>query len=289
MIFIMKAKEISFHHSRRAKRKIEIVDLNEIKKWDKMGKFSIKNSKKNMQLLVNKIASGKVNISPLEYLIACYCGNVKAIDIFLEEKKMNDNLTNNSKNYLGKIIDFVDEKGNNGYMLACMNGKLETMKHLEKKGIKSDTINSKGTTPYLMAVSHGHLDIMEYMEKKGFNINAKDDAKCDAFLNASVNDRVEIMEYLVKKGFDPHVRTKEKGYNAFHLATLYGNTRSMSYLEKIGVDIHATLENGKNNNYVDAFTLAICHNEKGAMRFLKNKGFDKGKYVCRPGHNWTRS
>lgn len=124
-------------------------------------------------------------------LLACSLGHTKIIQL-LEERDAN--------------IEDVDENGNNGFMLACENGHVETIRYLLQSGHSPNCRNKFNSwTPLHFAASQGHVEIAKLLIQYKCDINARDDVGRTALHYASAKGHADVVELLILSGIDTEI------------------------------------------------------------------------------------
>lgn len=137
------------------------------------------------------------------FLKICNTGDYQQIDTFL----------NNTPSDLLDINTY-DYYYNNGYLLACQGGCIETLKRLEARHINIEQINSNGQNAFLVAISHGNLDILKYLMVK-ININKLDVEGNNVYILASKTGKIDVMKFLERETEINKLHTNFNGYNAY--------------------------------------------------------------------------
>ena len=82
------------------------------------------------------------------------------------------------------------------YLIACAEGKLDTMKNLESLGIDINYVNDDGYNAYYIACCQGNLEIIKHLETIGFDINKFDKYKLKAYLISCLANHFDVFKYF---------------------------------------------------------------------------------------------
>lgn len=148
-------------------------------------------------------------------------------------------------------------------------GNSETMKLLEKKGLKLEAIDKNGYTPLIVASYYGNLETTKYLLSKGVNIESRtpDNNGEKAALNYAVeNDQYEIAELLIKNGADVKPYAIFSGtVDILSEAAGNGNIRMLKLIIANGYPLDE-------KNVVEAMA-AACKNDKvDALKYFLDMG-----------------
>ena len=114
-----------------------------------------------------------------------------------------------------KVDDIGDEKGNKAIHFAAMNGKVESLKYLLDRDIKSlNKSNNEGQTPLYAAANYGRAEVVKELVKLGADVNA------------------------------PMADGPNKGLTPLYAATFKGHAEVVKKLVKLGAELTAPMADG---------------------------------------------
>ena len=185
-----------------------------------------------------------------EFLTACHNGfSFKVLNQITSSKRKNFNVQ--------------DKGGNNGFILACHGGHIETVKCLfvtaREKQIDFNQANHRGETGFYLACRDGHADIVKLILSRSqpyIDLNARNylDKATTPLMIACANNHLEIVKLMIDASVSYHIEIKfnardHEGQTAFHYACRCPNGKVIIDLlvgsnGKIGLDILSTNNDG---------------------------------------------
>lgn len=190
---------------------------------------SINNNTKIAALLLNNNARinkrDKNGMSALMH--AADAGNVKSFNQLLKFKA-NFKFKNKKKKTLidiaqeknrlsiissiikSNIIQISNTKLKQLLFSAVSNGNLQTIKMIDKKGIKLNVIDKSGNTLLMLSSSKGFYNTSKFLIKRKININTKNKHGNTALILAAQTGKYKIVELLLKSKADTSIRNKNR-------------------------------------------------------------------------------
>ncbi|NET91511.1 MAG: ankyrin repeat domain-containing protein [Kamptonema sp. SIO1D9] len=163
----------------------------------------------------------------------------------------------------GASINLVDDMGCTPLMLAASMNNLHLVKTLIEVGANPNIADSEyQQTALLIAAEQGYLDIFEYLlplttdekqQRDAYNVLPEGllfRARCNDVLtqeliySAKYND-VQKLEQLISQSVDIN-KFNEKGKNALHIASRWGNLEIVNRLIKAGANLDILSDRGEN-------------------------------------------
>ena len=95
-----------------------------------------------------------------------------------------------------------DDKNNTMLHIAVIQGDVETVKLLIKKGADPLAVNNEGKTPLFIASYNGNLKIMDTLIQLGVNINQTNNWGENALVFAINGSKIDSIKYLITKGIN---------------------------------------------------------------------------------------
>ena len=204
-----------------------------------------------LELLINRGVDTRegdqMKNTPLMY--ACYYGRVKNVELLLATDGRSH----------------VDAKNKDGMMavhLATMQGHLDVLKLLQKKGADINSTGRFRMTPLNFAAAHGHYDCLVFLYENGAKILAKDKLKRSSLLLAARNGNLTIASFLLKNGADYSQPDTSKNY-PIHYAAGYGYPEMIELLIKAGANQNVT-----NSWNISSLTVAMLKNNFECVKKL---------------------
>lgn len=115
---------------------------------------------------------------------------------------------------------------------AAVNGKMEMVELLLKKGCDPDAKNEKGYTPLHAAALYGFTRVVEILLKNKAEVNTQDvygNTPLQEAVSNYKND-MDIIVLLIKNGANPLIRN-HNGMSPFQLARVLNNEKAIQYFE----------------------------------------------------------
>lgn len=189
-------------------------------------------------------------------------GKMKAVKLFLEQKKMNIHAQRNDGatvlidavqhsgdkaliEYLiskGADINAVDKRGANVMHKALRGGKVDLFDFLLLKGAKMKVPTSP--PPLHFAAMGGHKESVEWLLAKKVDVNEKAKDGSTALMRACKDSgNVEILQLLQSKGADLNA-VDERGYSALHFAVEFDLQDSVEFLLANGAKANIVANDG---------------------------------------------
>lgn len=130
------------------------------------------------------------------------------------------------------MIRFVDVDLDRGFVLACRNGHLMTMKYFVSFGMDINSINNYYNLHD--ASVRGHLHVVEYLVLKKVDVNSRND-RSSPIISASTYGHLDVIRYLVSNKADIHTQKN----CAFIAAAASGHLDVVKFWVSNKADIHA--------------------------------------------------
>lgn len=175
---------------------------------------------------------------------------------------------NYNDNYRKMSHDFDLKKLNSKFKKQCINGNIDSIKRLLKKGANDFNVG------LFIACKYGHINVVKLMLKKGANdINV-------GFYKACKYGHLNVINLLI-----------ENGANDFPLA-LEGICKNLGnfIIAKQLVDIISKKNESNNVDFGDAFEIACVYNNKKIIKYMIKKGASQNnlnvgfRASCEEGH-----
>ena len=138
----------------------------------------------------------------------------KVADLMIETPKVNLNLLNRS--------------GESPLMLAALNGQLEIVAKLVKKGAD---VNKTGWTPLHYAATNGHVEVIKLLLENHAYIDAESPNGSTPLMMASMYGSPQAVKLLIDEGADPLLKN-QTGLTALQFAQRGNRSDSAELLTK---------------------------------------------------------
>jgi hypothetical protein len=118
----------------------------------------------------------------------------------------------------GTPVDTPDLRKRTPLMHAVIDGDMEAVQQLLKRGAKLEARSSTGATPLIFALQSRRHEIAKLLLDRGANVNAADDEKQTALMVAAIHGDLEGCRLLLDRGASTALRNY-LGKSATDLAT----------------------------------------------------------------------
>jgi uncharacterized protein len=125
--------------------------------------------------------------------------------------------------------------GETALMLASLNGELDTVKALVKRGAN---INKLFWSPLHYAAANGHLSVVEYLVENHAYIDAESANNTTPLMMAARHKHITVMRWLAENGADP-TYTNQAGLSAASYMKRYGEFEQEAWLLKKHAEFEA--------------------------------------------------
>jgi uncharacterized protein len=144
-------------------------------------------------------------------------------------------------------LEKTDPAGENGLMMASLNGDLPLVKYLVDKGAE---VSKKGWTALHYAATNGHDDVVSYLLDKSAYIDAGSPNGTTPLMMAARGNHDTTVTLLLDQGADPAIKN-QVGVTALEFAKHYQAPDAVAILSKrtvrIGDARPANAGNGQNS------------------------------------------
>ncbi len=123
----------------------------------------------------------------------------------------------------GADVNAQDSYGVTPLMYAGYRGQITVMKRLIEAGASVHIKDKEGATALYWAAGAGQYEAVQLLLKAGANVNVQEKNGNTPLIIALFKRHWDVAGLLLKWGADPTIRNA-KGYNAHHIARLYGIT-----------------------------------------------------------------
>jgi ankyrin repeat protein len=148
--------------------------------------------------------------------------------------------------------------------LASLNGHLEIIKYLIKKGVDVNAKNRKSQTPLHLAIHNAHKNIIDFLLHHNANINALDSEGDTPLAWAAYKGQLEIVKQLIALKTNINIANKT-GNSPLHWASGEGYTDIVKLL--IEHDANLTCLNEEDHT---PLKVAIHRGQTETVKFLLN-------------------
>jgi ankyrin repeat protein len=142
----------------------------------------------------------------------------------------------------GSDVNERTRQGKTPLLLAARTGHTETVKTLILKGADINAQDANGTTPLIAAATYDYTDTVRILIEKGANPNIRDNNNGTALINAVFFNYRDTVNEILKTKSDI---AKDDLEEAFLLASGLGNTKIVSDMLKLGIDVNAKGHNDR--------------------------------------------
>jgi ankyrin repeat protein len=138
----------------------------------------------------------------------------------LDAARTGDSATLISMIDAGLPVNLQDHKGNSLLMLAAYHGNIETVVELLARKADPDRRNLRNQTPLGGVAFKGFVPVAEVLLDAGADLNADQGGGITPLMLASLFGRTEMMRFLEKRGANSAARTRW-GFTANFFAGLF--------------------------------------------------------------------
>ena len=171
--------------------------------------------------------------------------------------------------YEGLKVKPYESEHNTPLHLASLNGHLDIVKYLIKKGANVNTRNRKNQMPLHLAVHNAHKEIIKYLVKHGADMNVVEDEGDTPVAWAAYKGQTEIVLLLIELGARIDIQNKA-GNTPLHWAAEKGDLDVTKVLIANGANL--TVKNYENNTPLLA---ATQNGHIETVKFLLKQKFEK--------------
>ena len=196
-------------------------------------------------------------------------------------------LTNKDIYTIDQLNILIDGCLNNLYLFAAYTGNIKLLKYLKLNNFDINYINQHSFNAFLFAVKGSQLKTCYYLESIGINIYKTNRDYDNAFMIAAQFSKIKILKYLYKNIYNEGNgdiiidRNIDDSYymwdqndatnNAYMIAFLKGNIKTLKYLESIGFSMYY---NGI--HFYNSYQRVICCNKLKSIKY-----FDKNNFIIK--------
>ncbi|XP_069670623.1 uncharacterized protein [Periplaneta americana] len=151
---------------------------------------------------------------------------------------------------------------------AALEGRLETVRLLVKKGAEVNTNDAFVLTPLYHAISGSHVNVVQFLIESGADVNAYDGEDLSPILLAARQNNLDIVRLLIDKGVDVNVYNTS-GESPIFAAAYRGNVDVVKLLMDKGADVNVCNKSGESLIFD-----AARGGNVDVVRLLMDKGAD---------------
>jgi len=168
----------------------------------------------------------------------------------------------------GEIWPYVmDDIKRTPLMASAMNGKIDVMMLLLKKGASLEATDDYGNTALITAATEGQTEAVRVLLRKGANINVEGAMGETALASAAEEGKTDVVQVLLDNGADIEATGNIANGTALTLAAKNGHANIVHLLLYKG----AKIEPGGSSGYETALTRAASNGHTEVVRLLLGK------------------
>ena len=167
---------------------------------------------------------------------------------------------------VGSRLNEPDDDNWTPLILAAFFGHEEVALELLQRGADIHVKSKKnGRTALHMACLKGHLNCAQLLVNVGSRLNEPDDDNWTPLILAAFFGHEEVALELLQRGADIHVKSREHGRTALHLACLKGHLNCAQLLVNVG----SRLNEPDDDNWTPLILAAFFGHEEVALELLQ--------------------
>eukprot|EP00164_Ancoracysta_twista_P006522 GFYU01009094.1.p1 GENE.GFYU01009094.1~~GFYU01009094.1.p1 ORF type:complete len:245 (-),score=55.10 GFYU01009094.1:152-820(-) len=144
--------------------------------------------------------------------------------------------------------------GENSAYVAALNGYLDILEYLSSCAVPLNVANTRGETLAHAAALNGYLDVIEFLHAQKAPLGQRNRKGQTPLEYAAYRGHLELVTFLIQ-----HIPAKEFNMSKLAFAAARGgNVDILDYLKQCGLDIHATLKDGRNIVFAAAESGEMC-------------------------------